>query len=153
MVPLPEFSQEPSLLQAKQAQFPQPFLIGEVLQPSDHLSSPPLDPLQQLCVFIVLGAPSLDTVLQMEPHKGRVEGNHHLFLPAGHLSFDAGQDAVGPLGLKYMLLAHVQLLVHQDPQVFLCRAALTEFFSQSVYTSGIALTQIQDHALSLVEPH
>jgi len=25
---------EPSLLQAKQAQFPQPFLIGEVLQPS-----------------------------------------------------------------------------------------------------------------------
>ena len=25
-----------SLLQAKQAQFPQPFLIGEVLQPSDH---------------------------------------------------------------------------------------------------------------------
>ena len=34
-----------SLLQAKQAQFPQPFLIGEVLQPSDHLSGPPLDPL------------------------------------------------------------------------------------------------------------
>ena len=30
------FSPEPSLLQAKQAQFPQPFFIEEVLQPSDH---------------------------------------------------------------------------------------------------------------------
>ena len=45
-----------SLLQAKQAQFPQPFFIGEVLQPSDHLSSRPLDPLQELHVFLVLGA-------------------------------------------------------------------------------------------------
>jgi len=35
-----EVSPEPSLLQAKQAQFPQPFLTGEVLQPSDHLSVP-----------------------------------------------------------------------------------------------------------------
>ena len=40
-----EVSLKPSLLQAKQSQFPQPFLIGEVLQPSDHLSGPPLDPL------------------------------------------------------------------------------------------------------------
>ena len=30
-----EVSLEPFLLQAKQTQFPQPFLIGEVLQPSD----------------------------------------------------------------------------------------------------------------------
>ena len=50
-----EVSPEPSLLQAKQAQFPQPFLIGEVLQPSDHLSGPPLDPLQELHVLPVLG--------------------------------------------------------------------------------------------------
>ena len=40
-----EVSLEPSLLQARQAQFPQPFLIGEVLQPSVHLSGPPLDSL------------------------------------------------------------------------------------------------------------
>jgi len=32
-----EVSPEPSLLQAKQAQFPQPFLIGEVPQPSDGM--------------------------------------------------------------------------------------------------------------------
>jgi len=43
-----EVSPEPSLLQADQAQFPQPFAIGEVLQPSDHLSGPPLDLLQEL---------------------------------------------------------------------------------------------------------
>ena len=35
-----EVSLEPSLFQAKQAQLPQPFLTGEVLQPSDHLSGP-----------------------------------------------------------------------------------------------------------------
>ena len=45
-----------SLLQAKQSQFPQPFPTGEVLQPSDHLSGPPLDPLQELHVLPVLGA-------------------------------------------------------------------------------------------------
>ena len=58
-----EVSLEPSLLQAKQAQFPRSFLIGEVLQPSDNLSGPPLDSFQELCVFFVLGAPGLDTIL------------------------------------------------------------------------------------------
>ena len=73
-----EVSPEPSLFQAKQAKFPQPFLIGEVLQPSDHLSGPPLDPLQELHVLPVLGAPGLDTVLQMGPHKSRVEGENFI---------------------------------------------------------------------------
>ena len=57
-----EVSPEPSLLQAKQAQFPHPFLIGEVLQPSDHLSGPLLDPLQEFQVLSVLEAPGLDAV-------------------------------------------------------------------------------------------
>mgnify|MGYP001853276447 FL=1 len=43
-----EFSLQPSLLQAEQDQLPQPVFIEEVLQPSDHLRGPPLDPLQQL---------------------------------------------------------------------------------------------------------
>lgn len=43
---------EPSLLQAKQAHFPQPFFIGEGLQPSDHLSGPPLDPLQEVDLLL-----------------------------------------------------------------------------------------------------
>ncbi len=43
--------------------------------------------------------------------------------------------------------------IHQNPQVLLCRAALSEFFPQSVhrYTSGIALIQMQHLALRLVE--
>lgn len=43
----------------------QPFLTGEVLQPSDHLSGPPLDPLQEFHVLPVLWAPGLDTVLKL----------------------------------------------------------------------------------------
>ena len=54
---------EISLLHAKQAEIPQ--ALGEVLQPSRCLCDPPLDLLQQLHVFLVLGAPGLDTVLQM----------------------------------------------------------------------------------------
>jgi len=37
---------QPSLLQAEQAQLPQPFLIGEMLQSPHHPRSPPLDSLQ-----------------------------------------------------------------------------------------------------------
>ena len=51
------------------------------------------------------------------------------------------------------LLAHVQLLVHQNPQVLLHRAALKEIFPQFVYIPGIAPTQVQHPALSLIEPY
>ena len=56
----------------------QPFFIREMLQVPSYLCGPPLDPLQQLPVFLVLGAPDLDAVLQMGPHKGRVERDNHL---------------------------------------------------------------------------
>jgi len=48
-----------SLLQTEQAQLPQPFFIGEVLQASDYLHGPRLDPLQQHHIFLVLEAPGL----------------------------------------------------------------------------------------------
>ncbi|KAK4830182.1 hypothetical protein QYF61_008973 [Mycteria americana] len=119
-------SLEPSLLQAEQAQLSQPFLIREVLQPSDHFCGPALDPLQQVCVFPVLRTPELDAALQ---------------------------DTVGFLGCECTLLAHVQLFIHQYPQVLLHRAALNPFISQPVLIPGVALTQVQDPALGLVEPH
>ena len=68
-----EVSLVPSLLQAKQSRFLQLFFIGEVLQPSNHLSWSPLDPYQELWIFLVLGTPSLEAVLQMWPHKSWVE--------------------------------------------------------------------------------
>jgi len=40
----------------------------------------------------------------------------------------------------------------ETPQVFLYRAALSEFFSQSVQITEIALTQVQHPALDLVKP-
>ena len=39
------------------------------------------------------------------------------------------------------------------PPVLLCRAVLNPFISQPVMVSGVAPTQVQDHALGLVEPH
>ena len=74
-----------SLLQAEQAQFPQPLHTGEVLQPSGHLNGPRLGPFKELCVFFLLGAPGLGAVLHMGPHrKSRVEGDTPLPLPPGH---------------------------------------------------------------------
>ena len=93
-----------SLLQAKQSQ---PFTIGEVLQPSDQLSGPHLDSHQQLCIFLVLCLPGLDTVFQMGPHRGSTEGDKHLLLPASHTSYDSAQDTIGLLGCKSAPLAHV----------------------------------------------
>jgi len=44
-----------------------------VFQPFDHPCDCPLDLPQQLHVFLVLGAPGLDTILQMGLHTGRAE--------------------------------------------------------------------------------
>ena len=59
-------------------------MLLEGLQPSDHLSGPPLDPIYELYILPVLGSPGLDTVLQMGPHKSRVEGDNHFHLLAGY---------------------------------------------------------------------
>ena len=69
-----ETSLEPSPLQAEHAELPQPFFIEEVLQSSDHFHSPPLDLLQQLHIFLVLGSPGLDTLFQVVSHKDGVWG-------------------------------------------------------------------------------
>ena len=89
-------------------------IIGEVLQHFDHLHDPPLDPLEQIYGSLVLGAPGLDIVLQVGPHKSRVEGGNHFRCPTGHLSFDASQDTVGLPGSNHILLAHMKLLIHQN---------------------------------------
>ncbi|KAK4814241.1 LOW QUALITY PROTEIN: hypothetical protein QYF61_012737 [Mycteria americana] len=109
-------SPQPSLLQAEQPQLSQPVLVGEVLQPSDHLRGPPVDSLQQLHVLLVLRAP--DIVLQ---------------------------DTVGLLGCEHTLLAHVQLFVHQYPQVLFHRATLDHIIPQPVLKPRIAPTQVTLH--------
>ena len=120
------------------------FFIGEALQSSDHLHVPPLNSLQLLCILPVLGAPGLDAVLQMEPHKGRAEGDNHLPLPAGHPSFDAAQNT----GLQ----AHAAGSCPENSQMLLFWAALNEFFSQSARVSRIAPAQVQHLALGPTKP-
>jgi len=97
---------EPSLLQTKQAQLPEPFFIREMCSsPLIIFSSRAGLCSQQLYVPPVLGAPDLDTALQMGSHEGRAEGDSPLPLIADHSSFDAAQDTVGLPGCKSMLLA------------------------------------------------
>jgi len=90
-----EVTPEPSLLQSEQPQLPQPVLVGEVLQPSDHLRGPPLDLLQHIHVLLMLGAPELDAGLQVGSQESGVKGQNPLPRPAGRAALDAARDTVG----------------------------------------------------------
>jgi len=60
---------------------------------------------------------------------------------------------VGFLSCKHTLPAHVQFFIHQYPQLLFCRAIVNQFFLQSLLILGIALTQVQDLRLGLVQLH
>jgi len=49
-----------------------------MFQSPPHPRSPPLDSLQYLLIFLELGSPELNTVLQMGPPQGSVEGKENL---------------------------------------------------------------------------
>ena len=55
------------------------------------------------------------------------------------------------LVIQATLLANVQLLIHQNPQILLFRAALSPFSVQSVFVLEIAPAQVLDLAHSLLE--
>ncbi|KAK4822320.1 hypothetical protein QYF61_013019 [Mycteria americana] len=110
---------------AEQPQVPQPLPISLVLQTLPQLRCPSLDTLQPLNVSL------------------GVRG------PTQHSS----QDAIGLLGHLSTLLAHIQVAVDQHPQVLLCWAAFQPLFPKPVALHGVAVTQVRDPALSLVEPH
>ncbi|KAK4813930.1 hypothetical protein QYF61_003000 [Mycteria americana] len=138
---------------AKQPQFPQPLLIRLVLQTLYHLRCPSLDTLQHLNVFLVVRGPKLNTVFEVWPHQCRVQGHDHFPTPAGHTISDRSQDAIGLLGHLGTLLAHIQLAVDHHPQVLFHRAAFQPLFPKPVALHGVVVTQVQDPALGLVEPH
>ena len=83
----------------------------------------------------------------------RAEGQNPLPRPAAHAAFDAAQDTAGLLGCERTLPGHVELLVRQHPQVLLGRAAHNPFSAQPVFVLWIALTHVQDLALSLIKLH
>ncbi|KAK4813829.1 hypothetical protein QYF61_001833 [Mycteria americana] len=137
-------SPQPPFLQAKQPQFPQPLLIRLLLQTLHQLCCPSLHTLQHLNVSLVVGGPKLNTVF---------EGHDHFPSPAGHAIFDTSQDAIGFLGHRGTLLAHIQVVVSQHPQVLFCLAAFQPLFPKPVALHGAAVAQVQDLALGLVKPH
>jgi len=110
---------------------------------------PPLALLQQVHVCPVLKAPELDTGLLGGCYQSGAEGQNPLPRPAGHTAGDAAQDMVGLLGCEHTLSAHVQLFIYQYPQALPSRAALSPCIPQPVLILGVALTQVQDPALSL----
>jgi len=109
--------------------------------------------LQQLSVLLVVRGPKLNAVLMVRPHQCQVQGHDHLPTPIGHTILDMSQDAVGVLGHLGTLLAHVQPAVNQHPKFLFCRAAFQPLFSKPVVFHGVIVTQVQDLALGLVEPH
>jgi len=72
------------LLQAEQAQFPPPAFIGGAQKTSNHFCGPVLIPSQHLHILLVFGAPRLDALPKVRPHKGRSEGDIPTPHPAGH---------------------------------------------------------------------
>ena len=81
----------------------------------------------------------------------RAEGQDHLPHSAGHTALDAAQDTVGFLGCEDTILAHIQLPIHQYPQVSFSRAALDPFIPQLVLAIGVASTQVL--AFGFADPH
>ncbi|KAK4830945.1 hypothetical protein QYF61_014404 [Mycteria americana] len=146
-------SPQPPFLQVKQPQLPQPLLIRLLLQTLHQLCCPSLDTLQHLNVSLVVGGPKLNTGFEVQPHQCRVQGHNHFPTPAGHTIFDTSQDAIGFLGHLGTLLAYIQASVNQHAQVLFCLAAFQPLFSKPVALHGVAVAQVQDLALGLVEPH
>lgn len=55
---------------------------------------------------------SLDNIVKREVELLKANNNNHVTQPAGHMSSDADQDAVGFLGCKHTLLSHIELFIH-----------------------------------------
>ena len=62
-------SPEPSLLQPRQSQLPEPFLLRLVLQTLRQLHCPSLDMLRCFNVFLVVRGPKLNTILEVWYHE------------------------------------------------------------------------------------
>lgn len=78
------------------------------------------------CPFCA-GGPVLTAGLQVGFHESRAEEDHFTD-PAGHIAFDTAQDKADFLVCEHTLLAHVEHLINEHPQVLLIRADLNYVF-------------------------
>ncbi|KAK4824258.1 LOW QUALITY PROTEIN: hypothetical protein QYF61_012524 [Mycteria americana] len=158
-VKFPNIQSKPPLVQLKAiSSCPIICYLGEetdphLSTPSFQLRCPSLDTLQHLNVSLQVRGPKLNTVIKVRSHQCRVQGHDHFPTPAGHTISDTSQDAIGLLGHLGTLPAHIQPAIGQHPQVLFHQAAFQPPFPKPVALHGIVVTQVQDPALSLVEPH
>jgi len=92
------------------------------------------------CLFCAVGAPELDTGLPGGSHQSR--GAESPPSHAAHAAGDADQGTVGFLGCERTLMGHVELLINQQPEVLLLKAALDPFSTQLLFVLGIAPTHV-----------
>lgn len=71
--------------------------------------------------------------------ESRVDGDNRFPCPAGHACFHAAQGRIGLLGCRCLLLTHVQVFIHKNPQVLLCSQRVHSSVCADVCTSHLAL--------------
>jgi len=133
------------LLQAKETQLPQPFLVREMFHSLNHLYGSAMDFLKQFPV-LEMRCPELDTTFQMWSLQGRIEGEENLSWPTNHTNIP--QDVIGLLGHNSIVLAHGHPAVHQDTQVPFPYTTLQQISLQPILVPGVVLAQMQDSTLA-----
>ena len=78
-------------------------------------------------------------------------GSWHLSRPNQNTLLNAVQDNIHLLYCKGVLLARIQLDVHQNPQMLFCKAAFQSGGSQCILVPGVVPAQVQDFAFLLAE--
>lgn len=136
-----------SLPLAEQPDLSQSISIGEVLQPSILLVDLLWICSNRFMSFLCWGPRSWTSTQDGSYHSGSERQSNTAYW---HSSFDAAWDTVGFLGWRCTLSGHVLLLTHQYTHVLFCRAALKEFFSQSIFVSGVTPSQVHPLHLALI---
>lgn len=119
-----------------------------MLHTPHQLQCPSLNNFQDLNIFLVVRSPQLNTAIEVLPHRGRVQGDDHLPVPAGNTVSYASQDATELLGHLGTLLTHVQLSVG----LHLRLVSLTVFqplCPNPVVLPEVVVAEVQDPAFGL----
>lgn len=109
-------------------------------------------PYSSMSMSLVLGSSSLRCSAPSVAHQCSAECKDHLPWLCGNVLSNAAQNVIGPPCHKGTCLAHVQLVVHQKPQV-LCSAAFQPVSTQPLLVIDIISLQMQDLVFPFAELH
>ena len=111
-----------------------------------------MNTLQGLNVLLAVRGPKPDTVLEVRPHQGRVQGDNYFPVPAGNTASDASQDALGLLDHLGTLLARVRSSINQYPQVHFLYAVFQPHCPRPVALATTTAGKVQDPASLIFLP-